>query len=28
VRERFKEIAKDAPYEYSESFHILRTNIV
>jgi len=28
VRERFKQIAQDQPYEYSESFHILRTNVV
>jgi LmbE family N-acetylglucosaminyl deacetylase len=28
VRERFKQIAQNAPYEYSESFRILRTNIV
>ncbi|MGZ4104284.1 MAG: PIG-L deacetylase family protein [Actinomycetota bacterium] len=28
VRERFKQIAQDSPYEFCESFHILRTNVV
>jgi LmbE family N-acetylglucosaminyl deacetylase len=28
VRVRFKQIAENSPYDYSESFHILRTNVV